>query len=283
MQINGAALIPRVVDYLNYRDYLEDFFLAKKEEKPEYSYRVFNSRAGIKSPSHLKSVIDKKRNLTTNTIGQYTKALNLKKTTEKKYFEFLVLYNQEKCLDKKEVYFNRLMEEKRKKNLTLIEQAQFNFLSKWYNVVIYVLLDMKDYVLNDPQILSVLKVKISKKKLEESFSTLILLGLIKENDQGFYKQTSGAISTVDEIKDMAIHKYHKNMLELADNTLLDDDLESREFNGATIPIPISKLPELKDRIRKFRKEINQIASSYDKPSHVYQMNIQLFSLTGEAQ
>ncbi|WP_127716303.1 TIGR02147 family protein [Halobacteriovorax sp. HLS] len=272
-------MIPRVIDYLDYREYLQDFFLAKKAAKNEYSYRVFNSKGGIKSPSHLKSIIDQKRNLTLKTIEQYTKSLDLKKSNEKNYFKLLVLYNQEKCLTKKEEIFTSLMEEKRKKNLTMVEQAQFNFLASWYNVVIYVLLDMGDFKLNDQRLIKILKNRISRKELEDAFSVLTILKLIKEDDLGFYRQTSGALSTSEDIRDMAIHKYHKNMNELAKQSLVKDDLGIREFNGATIPICREKLPLLKEKIRTFRKEINAMASSYAEPTHVYQLNIQLFPLT----
>ena len=42
---------------------------------------------------------------------------------------------------------------------------------------------------------------------------------------------------------------------------------------------VSKNLTTEEKIRAFRKEINQIASAYTNPDDVYQMNIQLFALT----
>ena len=240
-------------------------------------------KAGLKSPSHLKSVIDNKRNLTDNTISKYIVALNFSNSKEASYFKLLVKYNQEESLEKKEGYFELLMEEKRKKGLTLIELAQYNFLANWHNVALYVLLDMANYTLNDTKLLKIFSGKISSVDLEESFSTLIVLNLIKENEEGFYKQTNGAISTLDEVKSMAARKYHKKMNELANLSLDDDKLEKREFNGVTLPINFKKIPLIKEKIRKFRKEINALASAYSDPTHVYQLNIQLFPLTEDLE
>ncbi len=274
-------MIPRIIDYLDYREYLRDFYLAKKNEKKEYSYRVFIARGGLKSPSHLKMVIDGKRNLTDKTIPKYTKAIGLDKKNEKKYFEYLVKYNQTEDIETKELIFLQLMEEKRKKGLTLIEQAQYNFLANWYNVVIYVLVDMFKLDENDERLIKLLRNKATKKMIEESFVTLKLLGFISKGVDGKYKQTNGALSTSDDIKSMAIHKYHNSMINLGLDSLKTDELDKREFNGVTFPVSAEKLPIIKEKIRKFRKEINELTSAYADPTHVYQMNIQLFPLTEE--
>ena len=274
-------VIPRVVDYLNYREYLRDFYLAKKNDKKEYSYRVFLSRGGIKSPSHLKMVIDGQRNLTSKTVAKYIIALNLIEKNEQKYFYYLVQYNQSDDIDKKGNLFQLLMEEKRKKGLTLIEQAQYNFLANWYNVVIYVLIDMKSLKENDPSLIKTLRSKVTTKMIEEAFATLKILGFIEKVEDGYYKQTNGALSTSDDIKNIAIHKYHHSMINLGIESLEKDDLQKREFNGVTLPINREKLPLLKEKIREFRKDVNSLTSAFADPTQVYQLNIQLFPLTEE--
>jgi uncharacterized protein (TIGR02147 family) len=66
---------------------------------------------------------------------------------------------------------------------------------------------------------------------------------------------------------------------LAFDALKNKSQSEREMNGATLAIPKEKLPELKEKIRAFRKEINQLTSSYEGSEEVYQLNIQLFPLT----
>lgn len=279
--LGEKSVIPRVIDYLNYREYLRDFYLAKKNEKKEYSYRVFLARGGLKSPSHLKMIIDSQRNLTSKTIAKYITALNLKDKNEQNYFDYLVQYNQSKDLDKKGDLFQLLMQEKGKKGLTLIEQAQYNFLANWYNVVIYVLIDMNHFVENDSRLIKILRSRVSKKMVEEAFVTLKILGFIEKSDNGVFRQTNGALSTSDDIKSIAIHKYHNSMIKLGLESLEKDDLQKREFNGVTLPINKDKLPLLKEKIREFRKEVNSLTSAYIDPTQVYQLNIQLFPLTEE--
>jgi uncharacterized protein YukE len=50
--------------------------------------------------------------------------------------------------------------------------------------------------------------------------------------------------------------------------------------GLTAGVPKSLIPEIKQKIRKFRKELNEYLDSYEGESEdVYQVNIQFFPLT----
>jgi uncharacterized protein (TIGR02147 family) len=270
---------PKLEEYLDYRVYLRDFFYYKKSVKSEYSHRMFMHKAGLKSPSHLKSVMEGERNLTNKSIPKYIKAIGLEKKKEVRLFELLVAYNQCKDAEEKIEVFRQILNIKTKRGSTSMEESQFRFLSEWHYVAIYVLVDLKDFDPNPEWIASKLRKKVSFKQIETALLGLLALGLIKEDKDKGYVQTGGALSSPDEVRHTAVHQYHKTMLNLASQSLSEDELSSREFNGVTLPIPRDKLPALKEKIRKFRKEINELASNLENPDEVYQLNIQLFPLT----
>lgn len=273
----------KVNSYLNYREFLNDFFVEKKKSHPDFSHRSFMMKAGLSSPSHLKMIIDGKRNLTNKTIPKYIKALGVTSKKEIEYFNLLVQYNQTSSAEEKTSLLERILQIKNKKNLTPLEEKQYMFLSQWHYVAIFVLVDMKDFQASSEWINQKLRKKVSPKQIEKALSDLVDLNLIQKDAKRGFIQTSGALSTEDEIKNTAIHNYHKNMIELASHSLMTDGLDSREFNGATLPIPKDKLPILKEKIREFRKEINQLASSFEDPDEVYQLNVQFFPLTEDRQ
>lgn len=99
----------RIFDYMNYRDYLRDFFEEKKRELRFYSYRLFSLKAGFKSPNFLKLVIKGERNLSKQSVYKFSKALNLSKT-ETDYFENLIFFNQSKTPDEKSFFLSRITE-----------------------------------------------------------------------------------------------------------------------------------------------------------------------------
>ncbi len=269
-----------VTDYLDYRNYLKDFYQYKKDKNSDYSYRVFMKRAGISSPSHLTMIIDGDRNLTAKTIPKYIKALGLESKNDIHFFENLVHYSQAKNQDEKISFFNKLLEHKRKKGLSPLELEKYDFLSTWYHVAIYVLIDLPSFRNDIEWLLLKLKKKVSKSHIESALKNLKKLGLIEDDPVKGLRQTNGALSTPDsEMKSQAIYKYHKSMITLAGHSLNEDAIEEREFNGVTFPIDKNKLHLIKEKIREFRKEINEIASNIEDSKDVYQMNIQLFPLT----
>lgn len=271
--------LPNIAEYLNYREFLQDFYLSKKKVNASYSYRVFVNKGELGSPSHLKMVIDGSRNLTLSTIPKYVKAIGFKKKMETQLFELLVHYNQESDADQKITYFNEIMNLKRKQGLSMLEKHQFDLLAHWFHVAIYVLIDLYDFK-DDPEWISErLRKKVTARQVRETLDSLETLKLIEKDDIKGYRQTSGALSTDEDIKSLGAYRYHQDMLELALDSLKNDSLDVREFNGVTMKISKDKLSVLKEKIRAFRKEINELTSNMEGTDQVYQLNIQLFPLT----
>lgn len=270
---------PPVREYLDYRKFLKDFYCQKKESSRDYSYRVFSRMAGISSPSHLKMVMDGKRNLTHTTLGKYKKAIGFKKKQDASYFDLLVSYNQEMDHDKKVELFHKILEEKEKKGFSVLAQEQFNFLSRWHYVALYVLVDCKDFRNDYEWMASRLRKKVSVSNIEKAVNDLIKIGLLEYDAQRGLRQANGALDTPEEIQSMAVIPYHKNMINLAMQYLDDGPWELREFNGGTIPMNKETLVKLKEKIREFRKEINAMTENLEDVTDVYQLNVQLFPLT----
>jgi len=134
----------RILDYMNYREYLRDFFKEKKRELRFYSYRLFSLKAGLKSPNFLKLVIKGERNLSKQSVYKFSKALNLSKK-ETDYFENLIFFNQSKTLDEKNFFLSRIMEYRERCDPCKIEETEYDDYSHWYNPVIRELVGAADF------------------------------------------------------------------------------------------------------------------------------------------
>lgn len=274
--------MPEIRQYIDYRKYLKDFYHAKKQLSQDYSYRVFARRAGISSPSHFKMIIDRDRNLSSKTTDQYIKGLGLGKT-EAGYFELLVRYDQEKDHERKVEYFQEILKEKKKKGFSPLASEQYNFLSKWHYVAVYVMVDLEDFESDPEWMVKRLRKRVSIPNVEKAIEDLLKIGLLKYDSDMKLVQTQGALDTPEEIIDIAIKSYHHNMIQLALNYLEEGDWLLREFNGGTLPVNKETLPLLKEKIRDFRKELNDLTANIDEVCEVYQFNIQLFPLTKAIQ
>ena len=269
-----------IFEYNDYRQYLSDYYVHKKSNNPNYSHRVFAKQAGISSPSYLLMIINGERNLSQKTIPKYIDGLKLS-PKEAKFFELMVLFSQTEDLEMKSKYFAEIISIKSTlAKVHNLEKEKFDFLSKWYVVAIYVLTDTRNFSPNPNWISKRLGSRITPTQATEALQTLLRLEMIEaDSERGYKQKMSGALSVWDETRSMAVYEYHQSMNRLASDALRHNPPSTREVNSATISIPRDKLSEIQEKIRAFRKEINQIASAYTNPDDVYQMNIQLFALT----
>lgn len=278
-----SAQLKNIFEYNDYRQYLSDYHSKKKTLNSLYSHRVFAQQAGLSSPSHLLMIIKGKRNLSLKTMAKFTQGLKLT-GKEKKFFELLVSYNQTHDLQLKAKLFAEIISSKgATKGLHNLEKEKFNFLSKWYVVAIYVMADLKNFNADPAAITKRLDSRITVSQAKEALENLVALGMLELDSNGRYRQSSGGITVADDTRSVAVYNYHQSMLRLATEALKKTKLNEREINGATIAIPLDKLPELKEKIRAFRKEINQLSGSYSDPDQIYQLNIQLFPLTSSEE
>ena len=278
-----AGTQPNIFEYSDYRQYLSDYYTQKKTTNSNYSHRLFASQAGLSSPSHLLMIIKGERNLSMKTIPKFSDGLKLSQK-EKRFFELLVLYSQTEDLQMKAKYFGEIISIKANlAGLHKLEKEKFEFLSKWYAVAIYVLIDLKNFKPDPNWISKRLGNKVTISQVKETLENLLNLKMIEVDSIRGLKQSSGAVTVADDTKSIAVFEYHSSMIKLAADALRKNTNSEREMNGATISIPKDKLPELKEKIRAFRKEINQLASSYENPDEVYQLNVQLFPLTAQEE
>jgi uncharacterized protein (TIGR02147 family) len=103
--------------------------------------------------------------------------------------------------------------------------------------------------------------------------------LITQRPDGNWEQVDRDISTGPEIKSMAAANFHKEMLQLATESIDRFNASKRDISGLTLSIQHENLPELKARLVSFRKELMELASYDENPDMVVQINFQLFPLT----
>ena len=68
---------PNIFEYYDYRLFLRDLVEYERKRNPVFSNRYIVRRAGFKSPTALKHVIDGKRNLSLESANKFASALKI--------------------------------------------------------------------------------------------------------------------------------------------------------------------------------------------------------------
>jgi uncharacterized protein (TIGR02147 family) len=267
---------PNIFEYYDYREYLRDRVAFERERTPVFSNRYIVQKAGFKSPTALKHVIDGKRNLSLESANKFAGALKIE-GIQRHYFLTLVLFNQASTIEEREKYLNELTELKRSETPSHIEEAQFEILSKWYHLVIREVVNLPDFKNSSKWISRVLMPQISPREAADSIQLLKLLGLIEKRD-GKYYPVDKTLTTDERVRSIKVLEYHRQMIQNGSESMVRFRSDEREISGTTLCMNSEDVQNIKKLIREFNKKVLNIAANSVDSDQIYQLNFQFFPL-----
>ena len=267
-----------VFEYLDYREFLRDFYAERKANEYGFSYRAFSKRAGLRSTNYLKLVMDGDRNLTPEMAQQFARGCGLADRAAD-YFCELVAFNQAQSAAERNRCHQRLGRFKQYRTLHKLDAAQAAYHSTWYLPVIRELAARPDFDPDPKWIAHALLPKISVSEARVALDTLIQLGLLVTDEQGHVRQAQSLVTTGPGPLGHHIVNYHRTMLERAAAAIDEVPRDEREISSLTLCVSQDVLLDLKERIREFRRELLQLAELTGTPERVVQLNFQLFPLS----
>ena len=269
----------KIYEFLDYREYLQEIFAAKKAEKRNFTHRYFAKQAGFGSHSYLRMVFKGERNISVAVSHQIARALELNKK-ETTYFENLVLFNQAKTDDEKDMYFGRLVQLKPKSHIRGLDKDKFEYFTKRYFVTIREMVALPNFKDNSEWIASRLKFPVKPTDVEHAIQVLLRLGLLARDEEGKLVHSNATLKTTTYDESLEIQSYNRNLLNEAKEALLQTSPKLTDIASITIPAPLKSLPQIKEVLQKCREDIASIicngTNNYDE---VFQINMQLFPLT----
>jgi uncharacterized protein (TIGR02147 family) len=273
--------MPNIFEYLNYRQYLSDYFEEQKQKTPQFSHRFFARQLGLATPNFVLLVIQGKRNLSQSTCLKISQVLK-HSNEESQYFEHLVNFMQAKRHEEKDRYFNQLIGMRHKLKVSRLEEWQYEYYSNWYNPVIRELVTQAGFDGDMKALGKRVSPQITGTEAKRSVELLLKLGLIKET-AGCYVQSESVISTGNEVNYVAVANFHRKMAQLAAESFDRHLHTERSITACTIYISENNFREVKREIADFRRKILSFAQQDDKADRVYQLNLQLFPLSRPAE
>ena len=269
-------------EYRDYRKYLKDWYGAAQNQRPRYSFRALAQRAGFKSSNFLMLVMQGKRNLTEESTAKVARALSLHKQ-EGEFFRNLVLFNQAETHEEKDIHFRQLIQSKKFSLLRPIEKKNYEYYSSWYHPVVRELVVAKEFDGTPEWIAEKIYPPITPAQAAKSIELLEKIGLIEKTQDNKWKQPQTLLTTGPELISVVVHNYHKALLDLTLGIMDKLSMRYRDVSAMTLGIRRERLPQLRDKVREFRREILKLVADDTEPDDVVQLNIQFFPVTKIAE
>lgn len=237
----------------DYRLFLQRELSERRAHNPRYSMRAFAQNLGI-SPSGLCQILSGKRPLARRTADTIADRLGLAPDARAALLGAPQPYQK-------------------------ISVDDFNVIAEWYHYGILALAHLDDHQTDTAWVAA--RLGIGVREARAGISRLKRLGLLAE-DSGRFRQTTRPLSTPLGISSAAVRSFHRQILSKAIASLELDPAEDRDMGAVTMTIGRDKLPQARELIKTFRREMRALMEHGPKES-IYVLSTQLFPLEAKAR
>lgn len=274
----------KIFEYLDYREFLKDYYNTKKEANPAFSLRVFSDKIGFKAKDFISRVMNGDKNLSSQSIPKVASGLRLGKH-ETEFFIALVKFNQAETTEERNGAFEEMQAVLKVVRFAekqhLLGHAQYMVYSHWRHLTIRSLIGMYGFDGDYEALARRVHPRITAEEAKASVKLLEDCMLIKKGKNGKYVLTENAITTGDRTSKLALRGFHQDCLKLAADSIDRDPPGTRHISGLTLGISQEGYERIVERINAFRKEIALIAEEDENSDKVFQLQFALFPVGGK--
>jgi uncharacterized protein (TIGR02147 family) len=270
----------RIETYTDYRHFLRDFYEDRKKRLPIFSYRYFCIKAGLKSPTLFKEIVDGKRNITTKTLPGFIKGLGLT-PLDAQYFSALVHFNQSKSTEEKTQYLEQMRNLKRKVPRDIVPIDQYSFYSRWYYLVLRELVCIYPWNGDYGKLAKAVNPPIKKSEAQEGVKFLLAKGFLTVDESGKFIQTKKALTSGSEVSSIGIRNFNEMMARRGVEAIHQFSASVRDIRTIVVGISPESYSLIKEEIREFMDRVAKIVDNDPRSDTVYNLGIQLFPLSNK--
>ena len=268
-----------VFEYTGYRQYIADFY-AERKVKSAFTWREFARMAGFSSSVHLKYVSEGRFNLGEDAVERVAKAMGLS-GNRLEYFRAMVEFDHAVTDNVKKEIFERMLSIAKQSNAKVIEGDAFRYFDSWKNPVLRELAPAMPGA-KPLALAKACRPKVTAAEVSESLNFLVKANLLLKDANGNYVQTDKFVTTGPmEAAPVAIRGLHRQMGEIALDTIEGVPQNERHFSGVTLGITRKAYDKIVAELDACRRKIIEIATAEDETDEVYRLNLQFFPMTNK--
>lgn len=268
-----------IYDYLDYRNFLRDFYELEKSLDPSFSYRVFATAVDIDASLLLK-ILQSKRHLSAATVESIIAFFNFKEG-KSEYFREMVAYCKAKTTEEIRKHFESL-QKMRPSRCRMLDEARYRYFQQWYYPVIRSALDVSEYYgEQDAALLGNSCIpKLTANQVLTAVDALLQLGLAEKRPDGRIVPSDAHVRTQDHWLSASISEYQKSVAELAMQSIESVPKEERDISTLTMALDSSQIERVRTILAEARKSIVNVVNSMpaEDCDSVFQLNFQMFPM-----
>lgn len=242
----------------NFRDWLAHEFTSRCKKNPRYSIRAFSQLLQMDSSS-VSQLLSGKRQASEKMVKRLLEILAPSPEQRR------ALLSPTETTQTNHDY----------KKLTLDAYA---LIADWYHYAILEITYTQSFK-NSPQWIAK-KLNITALEAKLAIERLKRLGLLEEVEGKLVKAKTFITNFSHGDTSSALKKLQRKILEMALMAIDNTPMEEKDITSMTLAIVPEKLPEAREKIKKFRRELSEFLEN-GQQKRVYHLGIQLYPVSKE--
>ncbi|MBN1982328.1 MAG: TIGR02147 family protein [Chitinivibrionales bacterium] len=267
----------QLFEYLDYREYLADYYQEQKQKDALFSYRYFSKQSGLDA-SFLVKLLHKSTNLSLKSVPRIIEFLQLT-GKEQTYFELLVHYNRAKKASDRQLYFEKLLTCRPLPSQLKPQHDQKRLLSHWYTIAVGLFCAYLKSTKSPKEIAQRLIPRISEMEVADAIAVLKQTASLIQQPDGSYTMTEPVVFDETAAESTQYNDIKRQFLELGVHAF--ERFTPQEHNAPQMTMAMTpKMFEMvKEKILSLSKEILESVKKEDEPHAIYQVNLCIFPVT----
>ncbi len=232
------------------KTWLSDEFARRCRVNNRYSIRAFARQLDI-DQSTLTQMLNGKRKVSDKMVNTLEKKIGVK-------FHF---QNENYNLDFK---------------YTVLSTDAFTVISDWYHYAILEMTEVKNFKSNPKWIAE--RLNITPTQAQMAIERLLRLDMIIEEDNTLRRTKNHVVNYTEGITSGAHKEFQRQVITKALHAIDNCPQDLKDITAITFPANSAKLKEVKEKIKKFRREICDYMEDGNHDS-VFQLCVQLYPFT----
>lgn len=264
----------------DYRELLRQYYVQRKLEFPLYSYRMMGQKLDLET-SQVFRILNKELHLPTRCIPFAKEMLGLSGRSGE-LFEILVAAGKTRQKSRKDKLYGMAMS-LRDVELRELESDELQFLGKWWIPVVRSAIELNGGDANPSRLQKQIMPALSREQIAEAVRVLKDLGFLTPLASGRFGMAKLHFSAAGKPKAQAIRNYQNQLLDLAQNALVNIDPNERNISSLMVSVDDECYRDLQEMTREYRRQIQKRVEEVGKANRVFQIVVSLFPVTDKVE
>ena len=194
------------------------------------------------------------------------------------YFEAMVQFGNAKTDELKKKFLEQMCSIAFDHKVRVVDKDAFEYYDSWKNPVVRELAPLMPGAMPG-EIAKMCTQEISALEVRKSLAFLERAGFLKQVGENIYVQTEKSVEGSKEGLPLAIRSMHREMGNLAVDSLDRFTANERNVTGVTMGVDRETYEQIVHELDECRKKITALAEKCDNIRQVYRLNLQLFPLS----